>query len=268
LPLATATCDCSDQAHRAAAICGNAFATRTKIDKYRARFRDAPSWTVHRPAQLCQDFVSRADTRVVVRCNFLGSILDQNCFRQLALAELPAVYRLAHHLSHCPHEVEDLVQETYLHALKAAGTFELRECGMRPWLFKILHNVMHARLGQRERDAKLRDELKHHNGGHDPAPPERVEGGDGRIAWENIDQRLKRAIDSLPLQQKTVFLLWAAEGLRYRQIAEIVDAPVGTVMSRLHRARNTLANDLKEFSHHRHNQTKNSGDQEMKPAPK
>jgi RNA polymerase sigma-70 factor, ECF subfamily len=194
--------------------------------------------------------------------------LDHDCFCQLALAELPAVYRLAHHLASCPHEVEDLVQDTYLHALKSASTFELRECGIRPWLFKILHNVMHARLGQRERESKLRDGLKHHNDGHDPAPPEPLGSAVDRIPWENVDQRLKRAVDALPLQQKSVFLLWAAEGLRYRQIAEIVDAPVGTVMSRLHRARNTLANDLKEFSHHRQNQTKNSGDQEMKPAPK
>ena len=73
--------------------------------------------------------------------------LKSNDFRQLAVEEMDAVYRMAFHLTRHPDEAADLVQETYLRALKAESGFELRERGIRPWLFKILHNVFYTKVG-------------------------------------------------------------------------------------------------------------------------
>jgi RNA polymerase sigma-70 factor (ECF subfamily) len=65
--------------------------------------------------------------------------------------------------------------------------------------------------------------------------------------WEDVEQRLKMAIAELPLPYRTVFLLWAVEELKYREIAEIIELPVGTVMSRLHRARTQLASRVADL---------------------
>lgn len=191
-------------------------------------------------------------------------------FRKLALLELPAVYRLAYHLSDRAQDPDDLVQETYLHALKCAARFELREHGMRPWLFKILHNVINARYGQLRREAELLDSLRHGNDGEvkDASPDATSHSGES-IDWETVDQRLKHAIAALPHSYKTVFLLSAVEGVRYRQIAEIIDAPVGTVMSRLHRARMMLASQLQDVAAELRVRVdaKNPSRGEMNPSP-
>ena len=205
---------------------------------------------------------------------------------QLLLAELDSVYRLAVFLAGAG-EADDLVQETYLRALRTT-TYKPTERGPRPWLFKILHNVLTDR---RIRDRRRRDatrELAHETstqgsdaGTADPpatalpgpaqpgpalpgvaeqyasigdqatrghaTPADTTRGHRGPLVgldWEQVDERLKHAIDELPLAFRTVFLLSAIGELRYREIAEVVDAPIGTVMSRLSRAREQLATRL------------------------
>ncbi len=64
------------------------------------------------------------------------------------------------------------------------------------------------------------------------------------IDWEQVDERLKNAVDGLPPAYRAVLLMWAVEGLKYREIARIIDAPVGTVMSRLHRARQAILEQI------------------------
>ncbi|MBC7785722.1 MAG: sigma-70 family RNA polymerase sigma factor [Burkholderiales bacterium] len=166
--------------------------------------------------------------------------MEEKEFQRLALNELPAVFRLAYHLAAKRHEVDDLVQETYLHALKASATFQLADHGMRPWLFKILRNVINEHYGKQQREAKLAVNA------HEPVADDGQPGISevpslAEVNWDQVDERLKHAIDELPLNLKTVFLLSAVEGLRYREIAEVIGAPVGTVMSRLFRAREMLS---------------------------
>ena len=169
--------------------------------------------------------------------------MDQDSFRNLALAELEAVHRLAHHLASRPQEVDDLVQETYLRAFRYGGGFVLGEHGIRPWLFKILHNVLSARLAKDRRQPASAEDLadqpaaggEHANGWADDL---------ARIDWDRVDERLKHGIADLPPEQRCAFLLSAVEGLRYREIADVTDVPIGTVMSRLHRARRTLIGRL------------------------
>lgn len=161
-------------------------------------------------------------------------------YRRLAIAEIDAVYRLAYYLCNQAHEADDAVQETYLRAFKAGDGFTLTEHGLRPWLFRILHNVVIARGAKQKQQPSLMSEFDGiaQGGSHDehPAPM----GATG-IDWEHIDERLKRAIGELPLSYRTAFLLCAVEDLKYREIAEIMEAPIGTIMTHIFRARATLA---------------------------
>lgn len=173
--------------------------------------------------------------------------VDPQQFRQLALAELDAVHRLAVHLCRDAEAAADLVQETFARAFAAAPTFRLGERGIRPWLFKILHNVFYNRLGRQQREPTLLDDLQAEAVAHelDAEPP----AWDlSSLDWEYVDDRLKRAVDELPTTYRAILLLWAVEGLKYREIADVLDIPLGTVMSRLYRARMTLSAALADLA--------------------
>jgi len=168
-------------------------------------------------------------------------------FRQLALDEMDAVYRMALHLTRDPERASDLMQETYLRAFRAEKTFELRERGIRPWLFKILHNTFYTRIGREQKQPTASESLEHHageDGSVDDAPCWDL----STLDWEQVDDRLKKAIDELPDHYRNVLLLWAVEGLRYREVADVLDVPLGTVMSRLYRARGILSEQLAELA--------------------
>jgi RNA polymerase sigma-70 factor (ECF subfamily) len=161
-------------------------------------------------------------------------------FRGLVLEELDSVYRLACHLARSRDEAEDLVQETYLRALKSRSTFRTTDHGARPWLFTILHNTYKTRVTRRQREPAVTSDVID-DFPDQPAPSNiSLEG----IDWEQVDERLKRAVDALPPAYRSVLLMWAVDGLKYREIARIIDAPVGTVMSRLHRARQSILEQL------------------------
>lgn len=173
--------------------------------------------------------------------------MDSQAFRELLLAEMDALYRMAMHLARHPDDAADLVQETYLKAFRAEANFEVRGQGVRPWLFKILHNNYYSRVGKLQREPTLADDLAHDQAASEldsPPPAWDLESLD----WEQVDQRLKQAITQLPLHYREVLLLWAVEGLKYRQIAEVLGIPLGTVMSRLYRARAILSQQLADLA--------------------
>jgi RNA polymerase sigma-70 factor (ECF subfamily) len=165
----------------------------------------------------------------------------------MAMGELPAVYRLAYHLARTPADAEDLVQETYLRAFKAEHTFKLGQVGVRPWLLKILHNVFLSKVKRAKLEpvaSELAEELAERGDGEGELSGQAL----ADLDWEQVDERLKRAIHDLPLAYRTVFLLSAVEGLKYREIAEVMEMPIGTVMSRLYRARTTLLEGLTDLA--------------------
>jgi RNA polymerase sigma-70 factor (ECF subfamily) len=173
--------------------------------------------------------------------------MNPDAFHTLAMTELDAVYRFACHLARRREEAEDLVQETYLRALKSCGSFVPAEHGIRPWLFKILHNLVNTRLAKGARDRKL---LAAYGAEQDleTAQPDGRAETDEAVNWDNVDQRLKAAVLELPLAYRVVFLLSAVEGLKYREIADLTEVPIGTVMSRLSRARQNLADRLGDLA--------------------
>lgn len=173
--------------------------------------------------------------------------MESEAFRELALAEMDSVYRMAMHLSRHPDEAADLVQETYLKAFKAENRFELRDQGVRPWLFKILHNNFYTRVSKRKREPTIADDLIQDSVPSELDSPPPAWDLD-HLDWEQVDDRLKHAIEELPEHYREVLLLWAVEGLKYREVGEVLGVPLGTVMSRLYRARAILSEKLAELA--------------------
>ncbi len=173
--------------------------------------------------------------------------MDRAQFESLSLEHIDAVYRMAMQLSRHPDEAADLVQETYLKSLRAAVRYQEHGGGMKPWLFKILHNNFYTRLEKARRESGGPVDLEEAaagGAGPDEALPawslDDLESG----GWEHVDERLKAAIDRLKPEYRIVLLLWGVEGQKYREISDILGIPIGTVMSRLHRARTILSVEL------------------------
>jgi len=172
--------------------------------------------------------------------------MDRSEFERLALEHLDAVYRVAHHLTRNPEEAEDLVQEVYVRALRpeAVSGFESRGGGMRAWLFKIAHNAFFSNRKREARSPQAHPDL-HAEPGTEAAPDEPPTAWDrASLDWQMVDEELKAAIEGLIPEHREVLLMWGVEGLKYREIAAILDVPIGTVMSRLHRARKLVSDML------------------------
>ncbi|MCH7545417.1 MAG: sigma-70 family RNA polymerase sigma factor [Planctomycetes bacterium] len=174
--------------------------------------------------------------------------MERQLFEQLALEQLDAIFRMAMQLTRHPDEASDLVQETFLKALRVSERFEEQGGGIRPWLFKILHNVFYSRVAKAKRQGVISEDLVQtvddQPGPDEPSPAWNLASFD----WEHVDERLKEAIEGLKPEYRSVLLLWGVEGMKYREIAEIQNVPIGTIMSRLHRARSILIEQLAELA--------------------
>lgn len=172
--------------------------------------------------------------------------MERRQFEQLALEQLDAVYRLAFHLTRDREQAEDLTQEVYLRALqpRSVARFQTRGAGMRAWLFTIAHNLYYSKLKRNAHEPTPVGEF-FGQAIDQPGPGEPSPAWDqASFDWEQVDGRLKSAIDQLSAEHREVLLMWGVEGLKYREIAEILEVPLGTVMSRLHRARRIVAEHL------------------------
>jgi RNA polymerase sigma-70 factor, ECF subfamily len=175
-------------------------------------------------------------------------------FEEEALPHLDAVYRFALRLTGSPGEAEDLVQETYLRAYRAWDQYT-PGTRAKSWLFTIGRN---AYLRERERDAR-REELvaqaarEANTGGADLGETPLFAGRpdydpEGDFFRNLVDDRIFQAIDALPEEFREVVVLSDLEGLNYQEIADVVDAPLGTVKSRLFRGRRALQKTLYQLA--------------------
>ncbi len=169
-------------------------------------------------------------------------------FDEHVLVHLDSVYRMARRLARDESEADDLVQETYVRAFRAFPRFEMREYGVKPWLLKILHNAFYTRRGKAKRQPSLLNDVDFDRfaAGDDRAASE--PGGIDNIDWNGIDEQLKHAVDALQPEYRVVLLLWSFEDMSYKEIAEVCGCAVGTVMSRLYRARRLLADKLADYA--------------------
>ena len=154
-------------------------------------------------------------------------------FEEVALPHLAAAYNLARWLVHNEQDAEDLVQEAYLRAFKFFGGYYGGDA--RAWLLTIVRNTCFTWL-QQNRALRLMDpiEEKLDEGGADFADPE-------MLLLQSVDRQIvKQALQELPVEFREVVVMREMEGLSYKEIANVVDVPIGTVMSRLARGRKRL----------------------------
>ena len=159
-------------------------------------------------------------------------------FREAALPYLDDVYTLARYLLRNPTDAEDAVQECYLRALKHFDGY--RGPAMKPWLFAILRNVCHAEYARRATTAAPSIEDLPETAEQTPLWREQQDTPETQILRERDAATIRRLVDALADPFKETFILREINNLSYREIAATVGAPVGTVMSRLARARALL----------------------------
>ena len=174
-------------------------------------------------------------------------------FERDVLPLLPSLYGAALRLTRNPSDAEDLVQETYLRAYRGFAGFT-EGTNLKAWLYRILTNSFINTYRKKQRE------------------PQTVEGPDDLDEWYLFDrlggrsvegsaedevldkipdQDVKQALESLPENFRIPVLLADVEGFSYKEIAEIMDTPIGTVMSRLHRGRKALERALWETAKER-----------------
>lgn len=175
---------------------------------------------------------------------------EQAGFVDQAMEYMPALYSAALRLTRSKSDAEDLVQETYLKAYRAFGGFQ-EGTNLRAWLYRILNNtfINNYRAKQRRpQETELDDteDLYLFKRIGNPALA-------GRSAEDELmdyfgDAEVKEAIEALPEQFRMAVLLADVEGFSYKEISVILEVPVGTVMSRLHRGRKALQKRLAEYA--------------------
>jgi len=162
---------------------------------------------------------------------------DPAAFRQLVDATSERIYRLAFHLMRDRDEAEDVVQETYIRAWQRRG--DLRDPhAVVPWLSRIARNSARDRLRWwRRRPDRARVEVE----SAAAVPP-----ADAQLVEAERAAEVRRALDVLSEKHRVILLLREVEDMSYEQIAELLGLPLGTVESRLHRARAALASKLEK----------------------
>jgi RNA polymerase sigma-70 factor (ECF subfamily) len=156
-------------------------------------------------------------------------------FEELAMPLSHSLFNFAHWLVHNQHDAEDLVQETYLKALRSFASFE-PGTNFRAWMFKILKNTFLTACSKQGHRTTIPIDIEE-NSWELPATSDTPES----LLIENFDiDALRVAIEQLSTTHREVILLCDVEEASYREIAEILSIPIGTVMSRLARARKAL----------------------------
>jgi RNA polymerase sigma-70 factor (ECF subfamily) len=177
---------------------------------------------------------------------------QQKDFEELALPYLRSLYRVAIRLRADQQDAEDLVQDTYLKALQAFPSLREPE-KVRPWLLQILSRAAIDRFRREPREVyvgdlqdldgfslydKIRDE--------DPFPYSEQLHQDFLAQFR--DEEVNRALRALPQEYRLPLVLFYVEELSYRELAEVLECPVGTIMSRLFRGRKMIERELWEYA--------------------
>jgi len=169
------------------------------------------------------------------------SRLQNSDFEKLALPLLDPLYNFARWLSGDPDEARDLVQETFAKALKGLGTFK-EGTNFRAWMFRILRNTfLTSRSGLERRSTEQEDE----EGLGESAAATQDTPEEALVRRADIEL-VRKAIARLPVAFQEVLLLADIEEMKYQEVADTLDIPIGTVMSRLARARKQVREHILE----------------------
>ncbi len=172
-------------------------------------------------------------------------------FESEALPHMSALYSFAVRLTRDRDDAADLVQETYLKAFRFFDKFE-RGTNCKAWLFRILKNsyINRFRKTSKAPDTVEYDAIEEF---YETIRDSSVETSvlEEQVFDNALDDEVAQAIESLPEEFRTVIILCDIESFTYEEIAEFIDCPIGTVRSRLHRARKLLAGSLAEYARKR-----------------
>jgi RNA polymerase sigma-70 factor (ECF subfamily) len=174
-------------------------------------------------------------------------------FERDVLPLLDSLYGAALRMTRNPADAEDLLQDTYLRAYRGFASFK-EGTNLKAWLYRILTNSFINTYRKRQREPQMvdgPDDLEEWYL-YDRLGGRRVEeSAEDEVLDRMPDEDVKRALESLPENFRLPVLLADVEGFSYKEIAEIMDTPIGTVMSRLHRGRKALERALWETARER-----------------
>jgi len=166
-------------------------------------------------------------------------------FEELLTPHLQAAFNLAYWIVRSREEAEDVVQDAYVRAFRAFASF--RGVSAKPWLLAIVRNVAYRAVQNRKRTANViffSEDLKHRDKDAVSEAVSAEPSAESLLLAADARQQLLAALGKLSVDYREVIVLRELEGLTYNEIAEAIDAPVGTVMSRLSRARAELREHL------------------------
>lgn len=175
-------------------------------------------------------------------------VQKQEDFEEEIIPHLDAMYNFALRLTSDPNDAEDLVQDTIVKAFRFFSSYE-KGTNAKAWLFRILKNsyINNYRKKSKQPSQVDYDEVSSF---YETIRADRTDTSDleDRMFRELIDDDISNALEELPEDFRTVVLLCDVEDFTYEEIANMLDVPIGTIRSRLHRGRNLLKAQLMEYA--------------------
>lgn len=172
-------------------------------------------------------------------------------FERQALVHFDVLYGAAYRLTRNPRDAEDLVQDALLRAFRFWDSYQ-QDSNCKAWLLRIVTNTFINEYQRKKRHREVLDAATHEQEATDGVLVQATAGDkqspEATLLDRSVSDDVQRALDSLPEDFRTAVVLCDVNGLSYKEIAEIMECPVGTVMSRLFRGRKLLAAALKDFA--------------------
>lgn len=179
---------------------------------------------------------------------------DRAAFASEAMQYAPSLYTTALRMTRNTSDAQDLVQETYLKAYRSFATFD-EGTNLRAWLFRILTNTFinsYRAKQRRPQESELKDVEDLYLYNRLPQLSQLSVSAEDQLVDMFAESEVREALENLPESFLMPVLLSDVEQFSYKEIADILDIPIGTVMSRLHRGRKALQEALYEYAMSRH----------------
>lgn len=185
---------------------------------------------------------------MVLMADNTEKLAKDKVFEEEFLPQIDALYNFAYHLTYSEEDANDLVQEAYMKAYRFINNYEVGT-NAKAWLFRILKNAFindYRKKNKQPTKVDYEEIVNFHNeedtnfSSYDDLRTEMFD--------KMMGDEVTIAINSLPVDFRTVILLCDIEGFTYEEISKIINVPIGTVRSRLHRSRNMLKEKLKEYA--------------------